>query len=304
MSQTVLRSSRSQPLSLWANRHRKWIFAGPAFFFVAAMIIVPIAYTMYLSLTDAESSLRADLTFVGLDNYIAVLTDTGRFWPAVGRTAFYTVGAVGVEATLGMCLALLLRREFRGQGIVRVIVMLPLVATPIAVGMLWRLIFEPTIGLANQVLNAVGLPSVGWFSDPNMALPTFMLVDVWQWTPMMVLILLAGLTSLPEEPDEAARVDGASAFQRFRFVTLPLLMPTLLAALVLRSIEAFKSFDILYSVKGSGGGSLHEAETINIYAYGTIFANNQYGVGSAALLIFFVLVLLLVSIQLLWRRRV
>lgn len=297
-------SSRSQPLSLWANRHRKWIFAGPAFVFVAAMIVIPIIYTTYLSLTDAESSLRADLSFVGLDNYITVLSDTRRFWPAVGRTLAYTIGAVGVEATLGMSIALLLRREFRGQSIVRVIIMLPLVATPIAVAMLWRLIFEPTIGLANQALNAVGLPSAGWFSDPSMALPSFMLVDVWQWTPMMVLILLAGLSSLPEEPDEAARVDGASAVQRFRFVTLPLLMPTLLAALLLRSIEAFKTFDILYAVKGPGGGSVHEAETINIFAYGTIFTYNQYGVGSAALLIFFVLVLVLVSIQLLWRRNV
>ncbi len=297
-------SSRSQPLSLWANRHRKWIFAGPAFVFVAAMIVIPIIYTTYLSLTDAESSLRADLSFVGLDNYITVLSDTRRFWPAVGRTLAYTIGAVGVEVTLGMSIALLLRREFRGQSIVRVIIMLPLVATPIAVAMLWRLIFEPTIGLANQALNAVGLPSAGWFSDPSMALPSFMLVDVWQWTPMMVLILLAGLSSLPEEPDEAARVDGASAVQRFRFVTLPLLMPTLLAALLLRSIEAFKTFDILYAVKGPGGGSVHEAETINIFAYGTIFTYNQYGVGSAALLIFFVLVLVLVSIQLLWRRNV
>jgi multiple sugar transport system permease protein len=303
MTQIKLRGSRrSSSLSNWANRHRKWIFAGPAVIFVAALIVIPLGYTIYLSFTDAANSLRADMDFVGLDNYVAVLTDTVRFWPAVGRTVVFTVGVVAVELILGMGIALLLRRPFRGERIVRGIILLPLVATPIAVGMMWRLIFEPSIGFANQLLNWLGLPDNGWISDPNQALPTLMFVDIWQWTPMMVLILLAGLTSLPDEPDEAARVDGASAFQRFRYVTLPLLMPALVAGVVLRSIDAFKTFDILFATKGAGGGSLHEVETVNIYAYGENFLYNQYGLASAVLMVFFAMVLILVSVQLLRRK--
>lgn len=296
-------TTRLDAASLWVNRHRKWIFSGPAFAFIVLLLALPIGYTTYLSFTDAESSLRADFGFAGINNYIEVLTDTDRFWPAVLRTLVFTAGAVSVEMVLGMGIALLLRREFRGQSIIRVIILMPLVATPVAVAMLWRLIFEPTIGFANTALAFLGLPPGGWLSDPNTALATLMFIDVWQWTPMVVLILLAGLTSLPEEPDEAALVDGANAFQRFWFVTLPLLRGTLLAALLLRSIEAFKTFDILYATKGSGGGSLHEAETINIYAYGTNFTDNRYGLASAVLIVFFVMVLGLVAAQLFARRK-
>ena len=122
-----------------------------------------------------------------------------------------------------------------------------------------------------------------------------MFIDVWQWTPMVVLILLAGLTSLSDEPQEAARVDGATAWQRFRFITLPLLMPTVVVAVLLRGIDALKTFDILYATKGKGGGSFHEVETLNIYAYGLSFDYNEYGVSSAVLIIFF-----LVIIGLMW----
>jgi multiple sugar transport system permease protein len=116
-------------------------------------------------------------------------------------------------------------------------------------------------------------------------------IDVWQWTPMVVLILLAGLTSLPEEPNEAALVDGATAWQRFRFVTLPMLMPTVIVAILLRGIDAIKTFDILYATKGKGGGSFHEVETLNVYAYGLSFDYNEYGLASAVLIIFFLIII-------------
>jgi len=303
MSTQTFPISRREALSRWANRHRKWILSGPALVFIVLLLAIPVVYTAYLSLTDAESSLRADFDIVGFENYVEVLTDTERFWPAVLRTVVFTVGVVAVEMVAGIAIAVLLRREFRGQSIVRTIIITPLVATPVAIAMLWRLIFEPTIGFANQLLAFFGLPPAGWLSDPAAALPTLMFIDIWQWTPMVVLIVLAGLTTVPEEPEEAALVDGTNSFQRFWYVTLPLLRPTILAALMLRSIEAFKTFDILYATKGAGGGSAHEAETINIYAYGTNFVDNRYGLASAALIIFFVMVLILVVIQLRLRGR-
>ncbi|MBG0740389.1 sugar ABC transporter permease [Paeniglutamicibacter antarcticus] len=258
--------------------------------FVGVLIAFPLAWTLYLSLTDAHGSVRAASHFVGFGNYLEVLKDTERFWPATGRTFAFTLSALAVEMVLGMCIALLLWRPFRGEKWVRVAILLPLVATPVAVGMMWRLIFDPNIGFANQLLNFLGLPSQPWLSSPETALPTLVFVDIWQWTPMVVLILLAGLTALSDEPDEAARIDGANAWQRFRFVTLPLLMPTVIVAVLLRSIDALKTFDILYATKGKGGGSFNEVETLNVYAYGLSFDYNSYGLASAVLILFFLII--------------
>jgi multiple sugar transport system permease protein len=288
---TAATATTQEKFSAWANRHRKWLFASPAMAFVGILIVFPLAWTLYLSLTDSQGSVRAAADFVGLENYLTVLTDTDRFWPAVGRTLSFTFVALGFEIVLGMAIALLLWRPFRGEKWVRVAILLPLVATPVAVGMMWRLIFDPNIGFANQLLGLVGIPPQPWLSGQDSALPTTIFMDVWQWTPMVVLILLAGLTSLSDEPDEAARMDGANAFQRFFFVTLPLMMPTVIVAILLRGIDALKTFDILYATKGKGGGSFHEVETLNVYAYGLSFDYNQYGLSSAVLILFFMIII-------------
>ena len=288
---TTPRSTPGTPgWARWANDHRKWLFAAPAMAFVGALIIFPLAWTLYLSLTDAEGSVRAESEFVGFQNYLEVLTDTDRFWPAVGRTGAFTGVALLFEIVLGMAVALLLWRPFRGERWVRVAILMPLVATPVAVGMMWRLIFDPNIGMANQVLGWVGIAPQPWLAGQNSALATTIFIDIWQWTPMVVLILLAGLTSLSNEPDEAARVDGANAWQRFRHITLPLMMPTVIVAILLRGIDALKTFDILYATKGRGGGSFHEVETLNVYAYGLSFDYNEYGISSTVLIIFFLII--------------
>ena len=280
-----------KPYSTWINRHRKWLFAAPAMIFVGLLIAVPLAWTVYLSLTDAQGSVRAESRFVGVANYLQVFGDTERFWPAVLRTFTFTGGAVATEMVLGMGIALLLWRPFKGEKWVRVAILLPLVATPVAVGMMWRLIFDPNIGFANQMLSWFGIPAQPWLSGETTALPTLIFVDVWQWTPMVVLILLAGLTALSDEPDEAARIDGANAWQRFRYITLPLLRSTVVVAIVLRGIDALKTFDILYSTKGKGGGSFHEVETLNVYAFGLSFDYNDYGIASTVLILFFLLII-------------
>ncbi|MDQ0733824.1 carbohydrate ABC transporter permease [Arthrobacter agilis] len=285
----------------WANEHRKWLFAAPAMIFVAVLIAFPLGWTLYLSLTDASGSVRAKSEFIGLENYADVLTDTDRFWPAVLRTFVFTAVALTVQLVLGMAIALLLWRPFKGEKWVRVAILLPLVATPVAVGMMWRLIFDPNIGFANQLLGFVGIGPQPWLSGQYSALPTVIFIDIWQWTPMVVIILLAGLTSLSDEPDEAARIDGATAWQRFRFITVPLLMPTIIVAILLRSIDALKTFDLLYATKGRGGGSFHEVETLNVYAYGLSFDYNDYGVSSTVLIIFFLIIVAVMFV--LTRRR-
>jgi multiple sugar transport system permease protein len=283
--------STRERFSRWANRHRKWVLAGPSMIFVGLLLVIPLAWTLFLSFTDARRSVRRPLDFNGVDNYTEILTDTERFWPAVGRTISFTGGALFFQLIFGMIIALLLWKPFRGQGVVRTIVLLPLVATPVAVGMMWRLLFEPNIGFVNEFIGWFGIPPQPWLTDPSTSLATLTFVDVWQWTPMVALILLAGLTSLPEEPLEAARVDGANAWQRFWLIIVPLMRPVILAAVLLRGIDALKTFDILYATKGKGGGSFNDVETLNIYAYGLSFDYNEYGVASAVLILFFLIIL-------------
>ncbi len=287
----------------WVDARLKWILIVPSIAFIAVLIAFPIGYTVFLSLTDSAGAVTRPFSFVGLENYVGWLTDTARFWPAVGRTAYFTGIALLAELVIGLAVALLLRKTFRGQGLVRVFILLPLVATPVAVGMMWLLIFEPTIGFANTLMKSLGMPAQGWLSDPSTALNTLIFIDVWQWTPMIILILLAGLSTLPEEPDEAARVDGANAWQRFRHITLPLLAPVIGAAAILRAIDAMKTFDIIYATKGIGGGSSHEAETLNILAYGQAFQFSQYGKASALLILFFLLIMVVLLALAILRKR-
>ncbi|MEO7125759.1 MAG: sugar ABC transporter permease [Nakamurella sp.] len=286
----------------WTNKHRKWVLASPALIFTIVMIGFPIGWTIYLSLTNAYGSVRSPFSFVGLHNYATALTDTDRFWPAVGRTFIFTGGALILELAAGMGVALLLWRPFKAQGAIRVIVLLPFVATPVAVAMMWRLILDPNIGFANEMLSWIGIGPQPWFASSFATLPTLIMVDVWEFTPMVAIVLLAGLSALPNDIDEAARIDGAGPWQRFRFVTLPLLRPVLLVAVMLRAIDALKTFDLLYTVKGPGGGSFHEAETLNIYAYTLSFQYNNFGLASAVLIIFFVIILIVLGLLAVSRR--
>ncbi len=289
-SAVTARAARLDVLSHWADRHRRWLFALPAMIFIICLMAFPVLWTAWLSLTNAHGSVRADSSFIGLKNYGDILTDTKRFWPAVGRTLSFTVVVLFFEMLFGLGIALLLWRPFRGERWVRTAILMPLVATPVAVGMMWRLIFDPSIGPVNRLLVAVGIPAQPWLAGEYTALPTTMFMDIWQWTPMVALILLAGLTSLSEEPQEAARVDGASGWQILRFITLPMLRPTLIVALLLRGIDALKTFDILIAAKGKGGGSFNEVETLNLYAYGLSFDYNEFARSSTVLILFFVII--------------
>ncbi|MFI5758602.1 carbohydrate ABC transporter permease [Streptomyces sp. NPDC051569] len=283
-----------------ANRRLKWAMLAPALIFVGLMILFPLVFTLNLSFTDAFGAVNAKKGYVGLRNFTDALSDSRRFWPAAQRTVIFTVGAVVIETVLGLALAMLMRKPFRGMRWVRTVLIIPLLTTPVAIGILWLLILDPTNGIANHLLASVGLPQQEFLGSVSQSLPTLMLIDVWQWTPMMTLLLLAGLTTLPEEPEEASLVDGANSWQRFRYIILPMLGPTLATALVLRSVDALKTFDILYTTKGAGGGSDFEAETLNVYSYGLTFDYQEYGLASAVLVLF---TLFIIGVVVLLRRR-
>jgi multiple sugar transport system permease protein len=275
-------------MSSRGSRRLNWLFVSPATLFVILAMVFPIIYTVRLSFQSWSGSLNRAPRWVGFDNYSTLLAD-GRFLDATARTVLFTVGAVAVELILGLAIALLLERPFRGRGLARTVILLPLLATPVAIGLAWLLMLNPTVGPVNGLLTGIGLPAQPWLSSTSSVLPTLMLIDVWQWTPMMTLLCLAGLATLPTETYEAAAVDGADAWQRFRRITVPLLGPTMTAAVLLRSIDALKTFDIIYAM--TGGGPVYKSETLNIYGYITGFEQFQFGRAAAIVVVFFLIVL-------------
>ncbi|HLN61204.1 MAG TPA: sugar ABC transporter permease [Symbiobacteriaceae bacterium] len=287
-------------MSRWIERHLKWVFTAPALLFIFVMMAFPILYTAWISLTEWSMSAVTPAKFVGLENYIKLFGHDTRFWHAVWRTFYFTGLALVGETILGLILAAMLNRDFPGKNLLKTLFLLPMVATPVAIGMVWLLMFEPSIGFMNYFLKTLHIPPQPWLASEAGALPSLVLVDIWQWTPMMALIILAGLVSMPSDPFEAAEVDGATPWQVFWHVTLPMLRPTIGVAVILRSIDALKTFDIIYSM--TQGGPNYSTETLNIYAYNLGFGYFQMGAASSLLMIFFAIVLGIV-IFLNWARR-
>jgi len=270
------------------DRNARVIFPLPAVLFVVVMMVFPVAYTLTLSFTNWNLASVLPPRFVGFKTYAAILGEQ-RFWAALLRTFYFTAVAITAETLLGVIWALVLKRKFFAKGTVKLLLLLPMMATPVAIGIAWTLFYEPTIGLANWVLKAFALNPLNWIADKHLVIPSLAIVDIWQWTPMITLIVLAGLASLSSEPYESARVDGANGWQIFWRITLPMIAPTILTALILRSIDALKTYDIIYSMTNGGPG--FASETLNIYAYSLSFTYFRIGNASATLVFLFLVVL-------------
>ena len=275
--------------SSFTERNLRILFPLPAIVFIGLLMVFPILYTLYLSFTNWNLTSGMEPSFVGLNSYLRVFSEP-RFLHAIGRTFTFTGFAVATEVVLGVAIALILNRAFVGRSLAKLLLLLPLVATPIAVGIVFNLFYDPTIGLLNFALHALGLPQGRWVSSENTVIASLVLVDVWQWTPMITLIVLAGLAGLSEEPVEAARVDGASDFQILRYVTLPMVMPVILTAMILRLIDALKTFDIIFAMTGGGPG--YASETLNIMGFKYSFEYFRIGQSSVILIALFLVVLL------------
>lgn len=275
--------------SSFTERNLPILFPLPAIVFIALLMVFPILYTLYLSFTNWNLTSGMEPSFVGLASYLRVFSEP-RFLQALGRTFTFTLFAVTLEVVLGVAIALILNRAFVGKSVAKLLLLLPLVATPVAVGIVFNLFYDPTIGLLNFALNALGLPQGRWVSSENTVIASLVLVDVWQWTPMITLIVLAGLAGLSEEPVEAARVDGASEWQILRYVTIPMVMPVILTAMILRLIDALKTFDIIFAMTGGGPG--YSSETLNIMGFKYSFEYFRMGQSSVILVALFLVVLL------------
>ena len=275
--------------SSFTERNLQILFPLPAVVFIGLLMVFPILYTLYLSFTNWNLTSGMEPSFVGLGSYLRVFSEP-RFLHALGRTFAFTVFAVAIEVVLGVAIALILNRAFIGKSVAKLLLLLPLVATPVAVGIVFNLFYDPTIGLLNFALHALGLPQGRWVSSESSVIASLVLVDVWQWTPMITLIVLAGLAGLSEEPVEAARVDGASDWQILRFVTIPMVMPVILTAMILRLIDALKTFDIIFAMTGGGPG--YASETLNIMGFKYSFEYFRMGQSSVILVALFLVVLL------------
>jgi multiple sugar transport system permease protein len=286
-------------LGVVARRRRTYYrFIFPALVVIGAVIIFPWLFTLWMSAFDW--TIGRDAHFVGFDNYTA-LVHNQRFLEAVVRTFYFTALAVVVPLVLGTIAALIFHRQFPFRGMLRGIFIMPMMATPVAVALVWTMMFHPQQGVLNYLLSLVGLPPSLWVYSQTLVIPSLVLVEVWHWTPLVMLIVLGGLAALPTEPYESARMDGASEWQLFRYITLPLVMPFLLVAAVIRTIDALKTFDTIYVITNGGPGTA--SETINLYLYLQAFAFYNVGNASAVVVIFFAIVMALAVLLLVVRER-
>jgi multiple sugar transport system permease protein len=270
------------------------LLVAPTVSVLVALSIYPLIYAVKVSL-QAEGSAGARWT---LRNFSRLWADEF-FLAALAHTLSYAAIALTIEFLLGLSLAVLLNREMRGRSLFRAALLVPMMLPPVVVGVVWRLMLNPNFGAVNGTLQGLGFSTgqLTWTANPALAFFSIVMVDVWQWTPFMFLILLAGLQAIPEEPYEAALIDGSTPWQTFRHVTLPLLKPAILIALLLRTMDLLRVFDQIFILTEGGPGSA--TETISLYIYRTAFRFGDFGYAAA---MSFILLIVTNAISLLYIR--
>lgn len=264
-----------------------WPFALPAMLVTGALVLVPIAYTIWLSVSDRQAD-GTNAGFLGLAHYKHMFADP-QFWNALKVTMFLFICCLVVETVLGLALGYVMSLDVPGRRIFQGMMLLPAITASVAVGLLWLLIMDPSLGAANQILKAVGLGPVVWLGNPAIAPWSIALVDVWQWTPFMALIISAGIRSLPEEPFEAAAIDGAGGWRTAMHIGLPLLRPVLIVAMLLRTVDLVRFFDTVYIM--TQGGPVNATNTLNVYGYRQAFVDQAPSYAAALQVALLVLVI-------------
>ncbi|MGE3271703.1 MAG: carbohydrate ABC transporter permease [Chloroflexota bacterium] len=284
---TVKLSGRSS--TSWFERNAQLVMPLPAVIGVAAMLAFPLIYTLYMSFQDWTISSNDSPIFVGLDNYIRLFTSDARFLNSLRVTFYYTIFCVTVQTFLGVSMALLFNRQFWGRGVLRALAILPMVATPVAISLIFVMMYHPQLGILNYLLKQIGVAPWTWTYASSTVIPALVIVDTWQWTPLIMLICLAGLAALPHDPYESAMIDGANRVQLLWYITLPLLRPTIITALLFRLIDSLKSFDVIFVMTQGGPGNA--SDTINLYLFNTAFSYFKMGQASSMVVVFFAIIL-------------
>jgi multiple sugar transport system permease protein len=261
------------------DRGARLAFLMPTVILILLLSIFPLIFSFALAFMSWDlSRLEGGAYFIGLRNFITLVNDA-RFWNTARVSLIFVVGAVTLEYVLGLGVAILLNQQIRFRRFFRVAFLLPMMLTPAAVAYGGRMLFNEGVGPINDIIKLLGGPQIPWFSNRLLALPSLMLLDAWEWTPFVMIVLLAGLQSLPPEVFEAARVDGADDWQIFRHITFPMLVPVSITVVLIRALEAFKLFDIVTVMTGGGPGTA--TEPVTLYAYLVGMKNGNLGYASA-----------------------
>jgi ABC-type sugar transport system permease subunit len=263
-----------------------FVLLVPALASIGAISVYPVLLGLWLSFRDTTLASPTD-TFIGLGNYRQIVSD-GQFWNAWIHTIQFTSASTLLETSLGLMIALVLSERFRGRGIVRAAMLVPWAIPTVVTSKMFGWLFDGQNGIVNYLLRSVGLlqHNVNWYGSPDFALATIIIADVWKTTPFMALLLLAGLQTIPDSLAEASVIDGANAWQRFWYVRLPLLTPTLLIASMFRALDAFRIFDLVYVL--TGGGPADATEVLSTFTYKNLFSALQVGYGSTLSTIMFI----------------
>ncbi|MDJ0518602.1 MAG: sugar ABC transporter permease [Trichodesmium sp. MO_231.B1] len=272
-----------------------WLLITPAILILLFVFAYPIGRALWLSLFTQNLGTELQPIFSGLTNYSRILTD-GRFWQSLWNTTIFTTFSISLELVLGMSIALILDKSFRGRGFVRTINLIPWSLPTAAIGLGWAWIFNDQFGIVNDILLRLGLiqTNITWLGDPFRAMLAMIIADVWKTTPFIAIILLAGLQSISSDLYEAHAIDGANPIQSFQQITIPLLMPQIIIALLFRFAQAFGIFDLVQVM--TGGGPAGATETISIYIYATIRRYLDFGYGASLVVVTFLLLILAVAI--------
>jgi len=283
------------------DRSARLAFLMPTVILILLLSIFPLIFSFVLAFMSWDlSRLEGGARFIGLGNFVTLVNDP-RFWNTARVSLIFVTGAVTLEYVLGLGVALLLNQQIRFRRFFLVSFLLPMMLTPAAVAYAGRMLFNEGMGPVNDIIEHLGGPQIPWFSNRILALPSLMLLDAWEWTPFMMIVLFAGLQSLPPEVDEAARVDGANSWQLFRHITFPMLAPVSITAILIRGLEAFKLFDIVTVMTGGGPGTA--TEPVTLYAYLVGMKNGNLGYASAIAYALLVMVIIFSTIFLSRLRR-
>ena len=269
-----------------------WLLSLPALIILILVFAYPIGRAFWLSLFTENLGTELQAVFTGLDNYALMFGD-GRFWNSLGNTAVFTIISLFLELVLGILVALVLDQQFRGRGIVRTIGILPWALPTAVMGLAWEWIFNDQYGVANDILRGLGLERVNWLGEPGLAMLALIVADVWKTTPFIAVIVLAGLQAIPQDLYEARAIEGANPFQNFFQITLPLITPQMIIALLFRFAEAFGIFELVFVM--TGGGPASSTEMVSIYIYETVMSYLDFGYGAALIVITFLILILVVA---------
>lgn len=272
-----------------SDRAIQWTFIAPTLILLFLFNIFPLFYSLYLSFTDYSAIAGTDPVWVGFQNFGRLLGDEQmwRYFATTGRFAFLSVG---LQTIIGFALALLLREKFAGSGLITTLILVPMMLSPVVVGSFWKLIFNPSFGILNYLLGYGIGKGPDWLADSSLALWAVVIVDVWMWSPFVMLLCLSGLNAIPDYLYEAAAIDRASGWFQFWRITLPQVLPLLLIAILFRTIEAFKSFDLVMGMTGGGPGATTELVAVNLYR---IAFQGQWRTGYASALAYIILVVII-----------